>query len=65
MIFCDLEQVLSLIWRPTILTLCWNSAKRGPPKSPKIKLRIEYLRLEINSWPIMHTKAEQDRRHKL
>ena len=45
------------------LTLAENAA----PKSPKIKLRIEFWRLEINSRPIssMHTKSERDRRHKL
>ena len=67
MIFCDFEQVLSLTYRPTILTVCWNSAKRGTPKSPKIKLKIEFQRLEVNSRPIssMYTKIEQNRRHKL
>ena len=63
--FFDFEHVLSLIQRPTILTLCWKSAKCCPKKFPKIKLQIEFERLEINFRSIsnMHTKIDGDRRH--
>ena len=31
----------------------------SPTNSPKIKLKIEFLRLEINSRSIMHTKLSE------
>ena len=52
MIFCDLEQVLSLIYRHSILIYFWNSGKRGLPKSPlnRIKNRamIDFVYLVQN-----------------
>ena len=41
-------------------------SKTRPPNSPKIKLKIEFWRLEINSGSIssMHTKIERDHRLK-